>query len=53
MQWRATAEVAVDLRFSWGWYFLTLLALMALSLGLTALRAGEAEGRKHDEHPDE
>lgn len=52
MQWRATAEVAVDLRFSWGWYFLALLGVMALSLGLTALRAGEANRKKRDKRPD-
>lgn len=43
----------MDLRFSWGWYFLALLAVMAVSLGLTALRAGDTEGQKRDEHPDE
>ncbi|MFM0597197.1 MULTISPECIES: hypothetical protein [Paraburkholderia] len=43
----------MDLRFSWGWYFLTLLAVMALSLGLTALRATDADEKKRDEHRDE
>ena len=47
------AEVSVDLRFSWGWYFLTLLAVMALSLGLTALRAGDTDKEKRGEHDDE
>jgi len=42
----------VDLRFSWGWYFLALLAVMALSLGLTALRAGDTDKEKRGEHDD-
>ena len=45
-----TAEVPVDLRFSWGWYFLALLAVMALSFGLTALRGGDADEKNRDEH---
>ncbi len=42
----------MDLRFSWGWYFLALLAVMALSLGLTALRAGDTDKEKRGEHDD-
>jgi len=43
----------VDLRFSWGWYFLALLAVMALSFGLTALRAGDTDEEKRGEHRDQ
>ncbi|MFM0412273.1 hypothetical protein [Paraburkholderia dipogonis] len=52
-QLRMTAEVATALSFSWGWYFLALLAMMALSLGLTALRDGDTDKEKRGEHDDE
>jgi hypothetical protein len=53
MQGRLTAEVSEDMRFSWGWHFLALLVVMALSLGLTAFRAGNTDKEKRGEHDGE
>jgi hypothetical protein len=38
--------------FSWAWYFLAMLAVMALSMGLTQFLAGGSGKSERHEHED-
>lgn len=45
-------ESSVEFSFSWGWYFLAMLAVMAFSMGLTQFLGGGPGKSEREEHED-
>lgn len=40
----------MELNFSWGWYFLAMLAMIVLCIGLSQFRSGRGNKDEHGEH---